>query len=86
MARGGRESTPLHPHSENIFKINGYRIYVDNMTGEKFRLLTWISFIGQFVHPVGGGGDMVKGVDRKLFIYFSYMIIWCKILEIINPF
>ena len=36
--------------------INGYRIYVDIMTGEKlsFRLLTRTSFIGQFVLPVGG--------------------------------
>ena len=33
---------------------NGYRIYVDIMTREK--LLTWNSFIGQFVHPVGGEG------------------------------
>ena len=35
---------------------NGYRIYVDIMTGEncrKFWLLTWTSSIGQFVHPVG---------------------------------
>ena len=35
---------------------NGYRIYVDIMTGEKLssiRLLTWNSFIGQIDHPVG---------------------------------
>ena len=40
---------------------NGYRIYVDIMTGEtcrQFSLLTWTLFIGQFVHQVGGG---VKG-------------------------
>ena len=42
--------------------INGYRVYVDIMTGEKlssiyeFRLLTWTKLIGQFVHPVGGEG------------------------------
>ena len=56
----------------------GYRIYVDIMTGEKcsqFRLLTWISFIGQFVHPVG----------RKLATLSEYMIFWCKIQVIINP-
>ena len=38
-------------------KSNGYRIYVNIMTGEnwrQFRLLT--SFIGQFVHTVGGEG------------------------------
>ena len=42
--------------------INGYRIYVDTMTGEKL-LLTWKSVIGQFVHPVGGEG--AKGVNGK---------------------
>ena len=26
-------------------------------------LLTWISFIGQFVYPVGGGGNAVKGEE-----------------------
>ena len=33
----------------------GYKIYVDIMTGEnccQFRLLTWISLIGQFVHQM----------------------------------
>ena len=29
---------------------------VDIMTGEKFRLLKWTLFIGQFVHPVVGKG------------------------------
>ena len=35
---------------------NGCRIYLDTMTREKlspFRLLTWTSFVGQFIHPVG---------------------------------
>ena len=38
---------------------NGYRINVDIMTGEiyrQIRLLTWTSFIGQFINPVGNGG------------------------------
>ena len=38
---------------------NGCRICLDIMTGKnchKFRLLTLNSFIGQFVHPVGGEG------------------------------
>ena len=38
---------------------NGYKIYVDIMTGEncrQFRLKTWNLFIGQFVYPVGGEG------------------------------
>ena len=39
-----------------IAKNNGYRIYVEIMTGEKL-------FIGQLVHPVGGIGDGVNGVD-----------------------
>ena len=46
----------------NLFRYwgrgNGCKIYVDNMTGKncQFSLLTWDSFIGQFVHPVGGKG------------------------------
>ena len=39
--------------------FNGYRIYVDIISGENchhFRLLTLTSFIGQFVNPVGGEG------------------------------
>ena len=35
---------------------NGYRIFLDIMTGEKLSLitlLTWDSFIGQIDHPVG---------------------------------
>ena len=38
---------------------NGYKIYVDIITGEncrQFRLLTWTSLIGQFVYPVWGEG------------------------------
>ena len=38
-------------------KINRYRINVYILTGENiltFSLLIWISFIGQFIHPVGG--------------------------------
>ena len=40
-----------------LYTTNGYRIYVDIMTREncrQFRLLTWNSFIGQFVPTVGG--------------------------------
>ena len=40
-------------------QCNGYRIYVDIMKGKncrQFRLLTWNSFIGKFVLPVGGEG------------------------------
>ena len=38
---------------------NGYSIYMDILKGKicrQFRLLIWNSIIGQFVHPVGGGG------------------------------
>ena len=37
---------------------NGDGIYVDNIRGENcpFRLLTWNSYIGQFVHTVEGEG------------------------------
>ena len=42
--------------------------YVDITTGEnfrKFRVLTWTSYIGQFVHPLGGKG-WVKGVGLRV--------------------
>ena len=40
-----------------LFSNNGCRIYVDIMTGKKFRLLLFpLSFIDQYVHPVGGEG------------------------------
>ena len=37
---------------------NGYRIYMDIITGEncQYRLLFPPSFIGQFVYPLGGKG------------------------------
>ena len=39
-----------HPHC-----ANGFIIYVDILSGENLSLfLTWTSFIGQFVHTVGG--------------------------------
>ena len=37
----------------------------------QFRLLTWTSFINQFVHSVGGGNE-VKWVDARIFILASY--------------
>ena len=46
--------------------MNGYRIYVDIMTGGKcrqFSLLTWISLIGKFVHPLRGEVLRVKRLD-----------------------
>ena len=48
---------------------------MDIMTGKncrQFSLLTWNSFIGQFVHPVGG--DEVKGVEVCNMFIFVYMI------------
>ncbi len=42
-------------------------MYMDIMTREncrQFRLLTWTSFIGQFVDLVGGG-DGIKGMDEE---------------------
>ena len=42
-----------------VYFYNGCRINMDIMTGEncrQFSLLTWNSFIGQFVHPVRGKG------------------------------
>ena len=37
-----------------MLNYNGYRIYVDIMTGKK--LLTWTTLIGQFVNPERGEG------------------------------
>ena len=52
---------------------NGYIIYVDIITGEKcrqIRLLTWASFIGQFVHAVKE--DRVNWVDWGIVILATY--------------
>ena len=42
------------------------RAHID---GEKFvinsSLLIWTSFIFQFINPVGGGGDLVMGVNGE---------------------
>ncbi len=50
-----------------VYYINGCRIYVDIMTGEKkfrqFSLLAWNLFIGQFVYPVEGEGIEIKRVE-----------------------
>ena len=46
-------------NSPAVALYNGYRIYVDIMTGEncrQFTLLTFIYLIGQFFHPVGVDG------------------------------
>ena len=40
----------------SISNTNGYRIYVDIITGKKCRQFRLLTFIGQFVHPVGGKG------------------------------
>ena len=46
-------------NEKNIYKwTNGYKIYLDIMTGEncrQYRLITG-SLIGQFIYPVGGEG------------------------------
>ncbi len=68
---------------------NGYRIYVDIMTGKncnQFRLLTWILFIGQFVHSlVKGWMEGSLFYPATSFTSLDIMIIWCKIQVIINP-
>ena len=71
--------------SRRIFDMkssrNGYRIYVDIMTGQKFvqfRLLTWPSLNSKIVHPVlRGMGGGIK--PAKSFTLLEYIIIWCKI-------
>ena len=47
----------------NIHLYNGFRIYVDIMTGEKL-LLTWTSLICPFLYPVGPEGMWVKWVNE----------------------
>ena len=63
---------------------------LDIMTGEncrQFSLLTRKTFIGQFVHPVGGDG--VKGESllqlAACFTLLENVKIWCKIQVIIYP-
>ena len=49
------------------------------LTGEKcrqFRLLTWTSHIGQFVHPVGGDR---MGLDGEIIILASYKFYFIKV-------
>ena len=50
----------------NFCCLNGYRIcgYNDGKICRQLRLLIWTSFIGQFVHPVGGNG-MYGGLDGR---------------------
>ena len=58
--------------------------------GNIVKLLFALSFIGQFVNPVGGEGDGVKedrfssSLQRSLYLKKN-KIIWCKIQVIINP-
>ena len=50
-----------------IYLNNGYRIYVDIMTGENwrsFRLPAWTSLNVQFVHPVEEKGMGLKGMMK----------------------
>ena len=60
------------------------------MTEEKFKLLSWISFIGQIVNLVGGEGMRLRGWMGSIVIFASYnfnleyMITCCKIQVIIN--
>ena len=71
---------------------NGYKIYVDIMTGEncpQFMLLAW-SFIGQFINPLVGEGMWYKGwisifYPATSLTLLDYMIIWCKVQVIIYP-
>ena len=57
----------------NLFFIpkgvkNGYRIYLDIMKiCHKVSLLIWTTFIGQFVHPVGGEGTGLRIMGVLLF-------------------
>ena len=44
--------------SQNVYNIREYKDMEGNC---QFRLLTWTSFIGQFVHPVGGKGRSKDG-------------------------
>ena len=51
---------------------NGFRIYVDIMTGKscrQFRLIGPLSFIGQFVYPVG---EEVIGYRKKTICSFKW--------------
>ena len=51
----------------------------------QFKLLTWTSFVGQFVHPVGGWGKRDRMGVGSLFqqatnlTLLEYVIIWCRV-------
>ena len=54
-------------------------------------MLTWNSFVGQFVHPVGGGGmgsrdGKGKSLFNRQFPFIRKHEIWCKIQVIIYLF
>ena len=54
------------------------------MTGEncrQFWLLTWTSFIGQFVYPVGEEGMGVKGMDGVIVILASNKFKFIRVHE-----
>ena len=59
------------------------------MTGKKLLSIQPTKFIGQFVHPIGEEGSVLKGWIRQpaaSLTLLEYMIIWCRIQVIINPF
>ena len=72
---------------------NGCKIYMDIMTGKncrQLRLLTWTSFIYQFVNPIkrrgeGGGMEVIVILASYKFHFLEYMIFWCIIQVMINP-
>ena len=47
-------------------------------------LLTWNSFIGQFVHPVEVGGDGVKGLEGGNRFFSPLRVSLCQIFQSIN--
>ena len=52
-----------HLFFNSFLLLNGFRLYVEIHIWEKFVVnLAWASFVGQFVHSVGG--KRVKGVDE----------------------
>ena len=66
-------SVRLQIDKENFFfNLICCTIEIEYITGEncrQFRLLKWTSFIGQFIHLVGGDGIM--GMDREVVILAS---------------
>ena len=64
-------------HRSNIMDIECTWILWQGINSRQIRLLTWTSFNGQFIHPVGGDG--LKGAIVIIFLFVTWMKIKTKL-------